>query len=41
MGAGGGGAEGGGPPVKTGQVRKFKITALDAASKRIDVELAD
>jgi small subunit ribosomal protein S1 len=39
MGAGGG--EGGGPPVKTGQIRRFTITLLDAASKRIDVELAD
>jgi hypothetical protein len=27
-------------PVKTGQVRSFRITALDPAAKRIELELA-
>lgn len=36
----GGPAEGSKNEVRVGQIRQFKITALDAANKRIDIELA-
>jgi small subunit ribosomal protein S1 len=38
---GGQSAEGAKPdPVQSGQIRKFKITKLDASTKKIEVELA-
>ena len=36
----GGGSASGPEPLRSGQVRNFKIVSLDAAQKRIDVELA-
>lgn len=36
----GGPAEGAKNEVRVGQIRQFKITALDAANKRIDIEIA-
>jgi small subunit ribosomal protein S1 len=36
----GGPAEGSKNEVRVGQIRQFKITALDAANKRIDIEMA-
>jgi hypothetical protein len=30
---------GGGEPVRAGQIRSFRITGLDAAQKRIELEL--
>lgn len=37
----GAGSSAGKDSLKPGQIRKFKITSMDAASRRIDVELAD
>jgi small subunit ribosomal protein S1 len=36
----GGPAEGSKNEIRVGQIRQFKITALDAANKRIDIEMA-
>jgi len=38
---GGGGASSGSEPIKAGQIRSFKITSLDAAAKKIELELAN
>lgn len=38
---GGAGSGSGKDTLRTGQIRKFQITASDAATRRIDVELAD
>lgn len=37
----GGGAEGSGKELRQGQIRKFRITAMDAANRRVEVELAE
>ncbi len=37
----GGGGDSGDKGMKPGQIRKFKITALDAGSRRVEVELAE
>ena len=37
----GGGPSESGAPVKTGQIRKFRISAIEPGAKRIDVELID
>lgn len=37
----GGGGEGSDKGMKPGQIRKFRITSLDAASRRVEVELAE
>jgi hypothetical protein len=34
-------AQGGAGALRSGQVRTFRITAMDPKQKRIDVELAD
>ncbi|MEO8025608.1 MAG: 30S ribosomal protein S1 [Bryobacteraceae bacterium] len=38
---GGGGGSSEPEPIKAGQIRSFKISGLDAAQKKIDLELAD
>jgi small subunit ribosomal protein S1 len=38
---GGAGATGKGEALRAGQIRSFRITRLDTAQKRIDVELAE
>ncbi len=37
----GGGAASGPEPIKAGQIRSFKVTNLDAAAKKIELELAN